>query len=981
MNNFSLIEEILKTFEKNYRINIPSDIVFFDLKNEMSKINDVQNKLKGVLNDTLIQEEDKLAKKIEKYNYALELSNKKNRDESLSLIEKTNEIKKRLDDNLLELERSLKIINKKEDEIFQEEVNKYYNEYLLLLKKYNKDKIEIKENYENAITYLVSATKKNQEALIREHNIKMEELRQKHAQYQKDRENSSLAFVTDIDAIKKELKVEEELYSNFYIEKMNSLNENIKIKQKESEIDKKKISNILSNKLDEIRQEKKELIQALDQERDASKKKALQTKFFHIEKQERLTLRKITNLSSLFDFSLKSTLDFLLALQDLTSLIKRFQTKDFEINASINNNTFKLKRENAELIDEKNIIIAESEIKKEKENLELELKEENRKYQKQTQDQKRIMEHNTARVDINIEIARLTFILEKLKASFYNTHNKDSQIESFNQNKDNFEIEKQRQDMILQQELSKLKRKNVDAQNNGNIIIVKSNHEKKEALFNRRKENFTLEVNEYLELFMLWQRKVKAIFNIIPTLYKNLPYMDEGYLEFVKLLRAEKDTLFKKIEYISKSLINVLSDYLEHEIKANVEREEDLFNYSVNNFILKIENIINSASEAINRELKRNYVEINKQENIIKKEKKQLSTYKKQILKLDRIKNKKTRQAKINYRFGYSKVKLGYNFARLSYNELKKKNKSLRITLNNNEHIKDLLLDSKDEARKVVTKHRRVLFTELNSAFRKVKTVVEDHLEVIRKKINILDESLIILKNYQQDSALSHKTQNAILDVLKEKDFDFKNIIKTLTLSINSINSKYMQYIKRLFRRENQITKVCQAKQNELFNSKYQSDQVLIKSFTQRSKKYRSLLDRNNYYMKKTTYESEALERKEIEDQVNVAKQLLNKQKQKNDEIAKITNKNDNSLFNANNNIHKENLKKIKQERQNKVLAIDDNIKQNEKKIENQETVLNNTVHDNYYNFIKEKDFISTRLKKKQDDVYTALLDLSAKVL
>ncbi len=969
MVDYLNIEEKINEIKKINEISLENEFQPLTLEKDLDNLSKLQYNKDLEFYSFYNNIKNELKLKNKKISDGFNLSKSKNKESIFTIIKTTQNMKAKLQDDLKNITIVIKNKNKKLEEIKNEKIEINLKEYVSNLKKLNSDKKEIKENYNNAINFLIDTKDIKFEKIIKDNKEKILKIRD-FEKIELEKINLEKINLKEIEQ-KSLIEIQEEEQSNILnFHKRNfEINKIIKKNQEEFNNYKNTYEALKKEDLNNILKIKKEdMAKFIFNKRSDDEINNLELEKFLSEYEIKEGKLKffMNDLDKIFQIYEKYYLNKYKTKLDLISLIKRFILKDMD-----------LSRTKARTICLKKTQIEDEEIKKlendvsykislQKETTDYLIKENNRIFQRQSIDQKRIKNTNLLKNEISIEINRLNFILEKLIEEFNLLNNKKKNENTLENVSDEIKYKENELDIDLQSKINDIKKLNINSQYKSNKLIRKNVFLFQIDVFSNIKNINNIIYDNYFKILKSLIDKFYNNFNIALTLYKKLPYLSDSYLEYLNSSKNITDDLITNSSYILNRIYDYFSGYINKTIKDYLKTYSLDFLTSIKDYIKKILNKVEANKQNYIKDSKKIIIDINNFDVNIKNENITIDNLKKQIIKLVKLKNEQSKQTQIDYKALLNKKYDNLNIYKLRKLELIRKG-----------HYIDILLEKNND-----------ILTYLNNFIKDIDITLDKKTNKAFEKFDLILENIKKI-NFQLDNKFSKKIDNLkqIISDLIIKRIDKNKTDKLFKKSINIIlysKRLYNLYNYKIYNMINKINKIANLFTRNLYKIDNKNSDIIYSRFLHLSKIYKSSIYDNLKIIKelakkkntitlirninnfKNTNQSQIHEKKKIKD-------IISKNKQKEQEIIKDavfseknSTQNDLDMKRKHQLDNYNNLYNLKNNMIYNKSEIVKNINDLNNEIINQNEINKNTIIKNYQNLKKDRKNLSNRLIKEQ---------------
>lgn len=969
MIDYLNIKEKLDEIKKINEIFLERKFLSLDMEKDYNDLLILTNNYELDFLSYYNKKKNSLDLKNKKINEGFLLSKDKNKNNIFNIIRETQNMKSELDVYEKNITDETKIKNKKLEEMKNAQVELDLREYVSNLKKLNSDKKEVKENYNNAINFLINSKNQRFEKIISENKEKILQIRETEKteidkinikkislkeseqenliKLQEDEQYNILNFHnrnSEINEVTKKNQVDFFYYKSIYeSSKKDDLNNILKIKKED-------MSKFIFNKRSD----------------DEINNLELEKFLAEYEIKEGPVKLFINEFDKIFQIYEKYYLNKYKTKLDLISLIKRFILKDIDL-ARTKERTTCLKKT---MIEDLQIKKIENDIKAkiatQKENTDYLIRENNRLFQRQSIDQKRIKNTNLLKNEIGIEINRLNFILEKLIQEFNFSNNKKKNDNTLENIKNEIMLKESELDINLQLRINDVKKLNTNAQNNSNKLIRKNNFLFQVDIFNNIKNisnklsNFRFDmINNLLDKFI-------NNFNIAIDLFKKLPYLSDSYLEYLNFSKDIIDDLFKNLNTNLNNIYVYFSDYINKTIKDYIKTCSLDFLTSIKDYIKTINDRVLINSKNYEKDSKKIIIEINNFDVNIKNENTQIENLEKQILKLKKIKKEESRQTKIDYMFLLNKKIDNKNIYKLKKLELIKKGHYSEILQEKNNLILDYLNSFVKNIDIIIDNKTDKIFERFDLIVEKIKKINDFTISKFNKNLDNLKLIVSFLIAKRIDKKKTDKLFKKALSIIYNNKNIYLIYINKIDRLVNLLNYLTNSFIKKLYKIDNKNSDIIYLRFLMLSRIYRLSILENLKITRSISKKRNYITISRNINNFKTINQSQVYEKKKIKD-------IINKNKQKELDVIKE------AAFSEKNSTQNDLAMKKKHRLDNykNIIAIDSNTKNKRHEIVknindlnneiiNHNDIYKNTTIKNYQTLKKDKYYLASKLLKEQ---------------
>ena len=961
--------EILKEYLSDVKLQ-KHPFLFISPDDPIIKLDEFISTEENKLQATIIVSMDQYLERSNKLLTGYNLSRQKNKQEAIKFFNEVAGSQKELTTNLTRLKQDTVILNEQNNAIHQEQRNNIQKEYINKLKELTNEKIILEENYNKNITICEDEKNNN------ENNLK-EELRTALDNYASLKDEANWGHQVELNKL---IPNKENYYNNLSIEKA-ILEKTIKdqvgstnkyINDTSAELDlffrkqelnfKEKYSNVFEEKKLDL--EKIISLSSTNQEI----KSLLTDRVLLINQQKEVTNKNnLDELTAFFREYKHFKMLVPLAKRELFQKTNIFHNKNLELSNDAFNKTEKLQIELIELTNKIKLNNLEKHISLKKNSREYDTYINNAGYQNNTQLEQLNYKYAIKKNDLEEEIARLKFIVEKKRLFFLLTQKKDNN--KFLITKEEFSNEIETNTLNLKRELNMqlLKKKNIIALYNQKIGEAKNYFDARSQVADILSEiinHISKNTNNSIEANIT---NIIYLINYINPLHQNLPYMSERLLFYLDLIEEYIKNATQDLSSIITRFNTFIIEFFSVNIKKILDEDLAYIQEMISMQLNYISDIISKSIDGLEREKNENKTEISRLTVVIQSSENQISKYLAQLKKLSLINLDKIRDTEETYKSSYQKFDLELRINKVRLNNLLSKDLFYQKILPKFNAIntkQQVLVANFKVALEKLAHEFKLSLIKIAENINSDQILFKDSLDDILQKSKDCCKQISLVQNNKE---MLPKKVAQFIKILRDPYTLITSFITNKTTIIKKAISYYYKLLNTIKNDACEMLNKIKSDQLDLSNSRESSFNNDIKLMTKLKKDYmHSIIANNNL----SIANKENINNKEKNELIYQIKKL-------NQDINNLT-----TLKNSEQKIIKLNIDSLKTNYLNhyneKNLEISKEYNQIEKKLQNK---LNNTkkkIQDVEYNlekhyiltyekFINDKDIIQAKLKKDLD--------------
>ncbi len=722
--------------------------------------------------------EDNYLERAAKLANGYNITREKNKDEAIKLFNQSESDKQVIINNYEQLKLDTKILNETNNNINIDHKSIIQRDYIEKLKKLTEEKNQIEEAYNIKITSY-------EDNKLNKENELANELGESLDKYQALKTEANSGYQLELNKL---IPNKENYYNNLTNEK-NILERTIKeqygatnkyINDISIELDVffKNQEFSFKEKYSQVFQEKKTDLEKIINLTDLNQeiKSLLTDKVLLLNQQkEAISKNNLDELTAFFREYKHYKMLVPLAKRELFQKTNIFHNKNLELADDAFNKTEKLQTELIDITHKIKLNNLEKQINLKKTSRQYESYLNNARYQQDTQIEQSNYRYALKKNELEEDIARLKYIIERKKLDFTLTQKKDSS--KFQITKVEFANQIENDTLDLKRELSLhlLKRKNLIALYNQKNGETKSYFDSRQSIMEGLNKIIT---NIKLDSTKLIEEAIKNIIyaiNYTTPLSSVLPYMSERLIDYLDIVNEYINYQVNDIAIILNQYNIFAVEYFTENMKKILDRDLKYMQEIISSQVDYINAHISKNIEGLKREQAENKTEINRLTIVVENMERQVGKYLKQLKKLSLINLDKTKDTEETYKSNYQKLDLELRINKIRLNNLIQKDSYYQSFL-----PKNIAINTKQE---ILMTNFRVEIERLAQDFKLslIRIIESINTEQLNHK-ELLEQITIKAKSYIQQIGNS---QNNI-DQLNKKIAQF---VKLLKLPFNTINA------------------------------------------------------------------------------------------------------------------------------------------------------------------------------------------------
>ena len=961
--------EILKDYLSDVKLQ-KHPFLFISPDDPIIKLDEFISTEENKLQATIIVSMDQYLERSNKLLTGYNLSRQKNKQEAIKFFNAVAGSQKELTTNLTKLKQDTAILNEQNNAIHQEQRNNIQKEYINKLKELTNEKIILEENYNKNITICEDEKNNN------ENNLK-EELRTALDNYASLKDEANWGHQVELNKL---IPNKENYYNNLSIEKailektikdqVGSTNKYINDTSAELDLFFKKQELNFKEKYSNVFEEKK-----LDLEKIISLsstnqeiKSLLTDRVLLINQQKEVTNKNnLDELTAFFREYKHFKMLVPLAKRELFQKTNIFHNKNLELSNDAFNKTEKLQIELIELTNKIKLNNLEKHISLKKNSREYDTYINNAGYQNNTQLEQLNYKYAIKKNDLEEEIARLKFIVEKKRLFFLLTQKKDNN--KFLITKEEFSNEIETNTLNLKRELNMqlLKKKNIIALYNQKIGEAKNYFDARSQVADILSEiinHVSKNTNNSIEANIT---NIIYLINYINPLHQNLPYMSERLLFYLDLIEEYIKNATQDLSSIITRFNTFIIEFFSVNIKKILDEDLAYIQEMISMQLNYISDIISKSIEGLEREKSENKTEISRLTVIIQSRENQISKYLAQLKKLSLINLDKIRDTEETYKSSYQKLDLELRINKVRLNNLLGKDLYYQKILPkfNAINIKQQVLVANFKVALEKLAHEfKLSLIKIAENINSDQILFKDSLDDILQKSKDCCKQISLVQNNKE---MLPKKVAQFIKILRDPYTLITSFITNKTTIIKKTISYYYKLLNTIKNDACEMLNKIKSDQLDLSNSRESSFNNDIKLMTKLKKDYMHSIIANNNLSIANKENINNKEKNELIYQIKKLNQDINNLTTLKNSEQKIIKLNIDSLKTNYLNHYNEKDLEISKEYNQIEKELQNKLNNTKKKMQDVEYTLEKHYILTYEKFINDKDIIQAKLKKDLD--------------
>ncbi len=961
--------EILKEYLSDVKLQ-KHPFLFISPDDPIIKLNEFISTEENKLQATIIVSMDQYLERSNKLLTGYNLSRQKNKQEAIKFFNEVAGSQKELTTNLTKLKQDTAILNEQNNAIHQEQRNNIQKEYINKLKELTNEKIILEENYNKNITICEDEKNNN------ENNLK-EELRTALDNYASLKDEANWGHQVELNKL---IPNKENYYNNLSIEKailektikdqVGSTNKYINDTSAELDLFFKKQELNFKEKYSNVFEEKK-----LDLEKIISLsstnqeiKSLLTDRVLLINQQKEVTNKNnLDELTAFFREYKHFKMLVPLAKRELFQKTNIFHNKNLELSNDAFNKTEKLQIELIELTNKIKLNNLEKHISLKKNSREYDTYINNAGYQNNTQLEQLNYKYAIKKNDLEEEIARLKFIVEKKRLFFLLTQKKDNN--KFLITKEEFSNEIETNTLNLKRELNMqlLKKKNIIALYNQKIGEAKNYFDARSQVADIISEiinHVSKNTNNSIEANIT---NIIYLINYINPLHQNLPYMSERLLFYLDLIEEYIKNATQDLSSIITRFNTFIIEFFSVNIKKILDEDLAYIQEMISMQLNYISDIISKSIDGLEREKSENKTEISRLTVIIQSRENQISKYLAQLKKLSLINLDKIRDTEETYKSSYQKLDLELRINKVRLNNLLGKDLYYQKILPKFNAIntkQQVLVANFKVALEKLAHEFKLSLIKIAENINSDQILFKDSLDDILQKSKDCCKQISLVQNNKE---MLPKKVAQFIKILRDPYTLITSFITNKTTIIKKTISYYYKLLNTIKNDACEMLNKIKSDQLDLSNSRESSFNNDIKLMTKLKKDYMHSIIANNNLSIANKENINNKEKNELIYQIKKLNQDINNLTTLKNSEQKIIKLNIDSLKTNYLNHYNEKDLEISKEYNQIEKELQNKLNNTKKKMQDVEYTLEKHYILTYEKFINDKDIIQAKLKKDLD--------------